>query len=425
MGKKSLLAAAVLAFGTAPALAAEGFDWGGDFRFRITELGDIPSNGPVFDQLFNRDRTRIWFNYGVSADTSFRLRLTNEFRFYDEGRQYTDKWDPINEIVPDQLYADFNNLAGGKLALRIGRQDLIYGTGKIILDGTPLDGSRTIYHNAIKASLMLDQHQIDFLGIYNEGEDSLAIDVNREQDISVIEQDESALGIYGKYNGIDQVPLEYYWIFKHEDGSLTSYGAREDADFSTFGMHVMPKFGGGVSGNVEMAFQNGEHGDEDIDGAMLDASLTFSPEIWGSTKPAFVAGYYYLSGNDAGTADNEGWHPVFSRWPQISELYLYSFVGTQYSIGGWSNLSAPFIGLDLAPFSDAKFSLRWYKMYADEDDGPGTGDDRGDLVTATLKFKITDDLSGHLRAEWLGVGDYYAAGTDDATFLRLNLEYKF
>lgn len=425
MGKRALLVAAMLACGSVSAIAAEGFDWGGDFRFRVTDLGDIPSNGPVFDQLFNRNRTRVWFNYGFNEDTSVRLRLTNEFRFYDDGRQTIDRWDPLNEIVPDHIYADFNNLGDGKFSLRIGRQDLIYGTGKIILDGTPLDGSRTIYHNAIKASLKLDKHQIDFLGIYNEGKDSLAININREQDIRVIEQDEAALGIYGKYNRFDQAPFEYYWVYKHEDDSRTSYGAREDADFHTFGLRVMPKFGHGFSANVEAAVQTGDHGDEDVEGGLFDGVLKFSPNIWGSTKPTFSAGYYFLTGNEAGTGDNEGWHPVFSRWPQISELYLYSYVGTQYSVGGWSNLRAPYIGLDLLAFKDGNFSLRWYKMYADERDGPGDGDERGDLVTATLKFKVTKNFSGHVRGEWLGAGNYYAPGTDDGTFLRLNLEYKF
>jgi len=425
MGKKTILVAALLAAGAGPALGAEGFDWGGDFRFRVTDLDHIPTNAGsfAFHQLFNRNRTRVWFNYGPNEDTNLRLRLTNEFRFYDSGRQDVEKWDPINEIVPDNIYADFNNLSGGKLSLRIGRQDLIYGTGKVILDGTPLDGSRTIYHNAIKATLKFETNKIDFLGIYNEGKDSLTI--NAQDDVRVIEQDEAALGLYGKNSLYEQTPFEYYWIYKTEDESRTSYGAFEDANFHTVGGRIMPKFGSGFKGNAELAWQTGNHGDEDVGGRMLDASLTYGPDIWGSTKPAFTGGYYYLSGNEAGSGDNEGWHPVFSRWPQISELYLYSWVGTQYSIGGWSNLKTPYLGLDLVPFKDSKFQFRYYYMEADEKDGPGNGDKRGDLFTALLKFKIIENLTGHVRGEWLNVGDYYAPGTDDAYFLRLNLLYKF
>jgi hypothetical protein len=417
------MAAALLAASVTPALGAAGFEWGGDFRFRVTDLGDIPHNaGGVFDQLFNRNRTRLWGQYNLNDDTSFKLRLTNEFRFYDKGRQHTDAWDPLNEIVPDAIYAEAKNLAGGKLSIKAGRQDLIYGTGKIILDGTPLDGSRTIYFDAIKATLNIASNQIDFLGIYNQDKDPLTI--NAQDPIRMIEQDEAALGLYGKNSLFEQAPFEYYWIYKTEDNSRTHVGTLADADFHTIGGRVMPKFGAGFSANVEAAYQTGDHGDYDSEGALLDAALNFGPEM-GSLKPNFTAGYYYLSGDEAGSSKNEGWHPVFSRWPQISELYVYSYVGTQYSIGGWSNLKTPYIGMDLTPFSDARLKFRYYKMYADEKDGLGNGDERGDLLTLVLNFKINKQLDGHLRGEWFSPGDYYRDGTDDAHFIRANLTYKF
>ncbi len=31
-----------------------------------------------------------------------------------------------------------------------------------------------------------------------------------------------------------------------------------------------------------------------------------------------------MSGDDPSTDDNEGWDPLFSRWPKWSELYIYS-----------------------------------------------------------------------------------------------------
>lgn len=422
MGKSSRLAMVLLAAGTTPVLGATGFDWGGDVRLRIESLGDIPTHTNAnVDQLFNRDRIRLWASYAPDENMLFKIRLTNEFRFYDHGRQVTDAWDPFNEVVPDNIYADFNKLAGGMLNLRVGRQDLFYGNGRIIGDGTPLDGSRTFFFNAIKASLVFsDKYQLDLLGIYNEGRDSLTF--NQQDKVALIEQDEAALGLYGKSNQFEQVPFEYYWIYKMEDGSRTSYGAREDADFHTLGGRLMPKFGGGFSGNLEAAFQAGEHGNDDMEGTLLDLSLTYSPELWGSLKPAFTAGYYYLSG---GTPGEEGWHPVFSRWPQISELYLYSWIGSQYGVGGWTNLSAPFLGLDLVPFEQSSFKLRYYKMYADEADGPGGGDERGDLITAQINYNFSKNLKAHAIAEFLDSGDYYRPGTDDANYVRLQLEYLF
>jgi hypothetical protein len=102
MGKISALAAAVLAAGATSAWGANGFEWGGDVRLRVESLGYIPIQTNAFvNQLFNRDRFRLWGSYAPSDDILFKVRLTNEFRFYDEGRQVSKTWDPWNENVPD------------------------------------------------------------------------------------------------------------------------------------------------------------------------------------------------------------------------------------------------------------------------------------------------------------------------------------
>jgi len=425
MGKKTILAAALLAASAGPALGAEGFSWGGDIRVRFTTLDEIPTYVPglALDQGFNRDRIRLWMDYAPNEDTYLRARIINEFRFYDgDRRQSPDVWDPWTEVVPDELYAEFKNLADGKLALKIGRQSIKYGTGKIIADGTQLDGSRTDFLDAFKASLTLGQHNIDLLGLYSASEPALVMnDKNRK----LVPYDSAALGLYGKSKQFEQVPFEYYWIYKSEDDSQTSTGAKADANFHTVGGRVMPKFGDGWGANVELAFQKGDHGVEDTDGTLLDASLSFSPAIWGSLKPKFSAGYYYLSGNDQGTTDNESWHPVYSQIPQFGEMQGYSFVGSQYGPFGWTNLKAPWIGMDMKPFTDAHLLLRYYNMGADVADGPGNGTDRGDSFWALLLFKITPQLSGHLWAEYINVGDFYLPDTDNGTFVRANLEYKF
>lgn len=425
MMKKLSAAFASLLLCAGSATAAEAFTWGGDLRVRVTDLGDVPHNaGGHFDQVFNRNRTRVWLQYQTDEHTLWRARFTNEFRFYDRGRQYTKNWDPLNEIIVDELYADFKNLGSGNLALRVGRQELIYGTGKVILEGTPSDGSRTLFFNALKASLQMGANDIDFLAVYNTDKDYAAI--NRESKLRMIEHDEAGIGFYGKHRQLANMPFESYWIYKVEYDSRTALRTFEDAKFHTVGGRFMPDFGNGVKANIELALQHGDHGDIRLRGQMLDAELSYRPAMGGTLKPAFVAGYYYLSGNDAGSEGrNEGWHPVFSRWPQISELYVYSLVGTQYGVAGWSNLDSFSIGMDLVPFSDGSLKLRYHKLYANEKDGSGTGKDRGDLITAVLGFKLSPSLTGHVWGEWLQVGDYYAKGTDDGQFLRANIVYSF
>jgi len=59
-------------------------------------------------------------------------------------------------VLFDQLALTASQPAGLPLALEAGRQDLIFGDGWLVLEGTPLDGSRTIYFDAVRATLAMD-----------------------------------------------------------------------------------------------------------------------------------------------------------------------------------------------------------------------------------------------------------------------------
>jgi hypothetical protein len=428
--KKTIAVAALCLAGVGLAQADTGFSWGGDVRFRVTSLNEIPlsTGGVLPDYLFNRNRVRVWGQYDPNEDMTFRLRLVNEWRYYDHGKTDSNAWDPVEETLPDHLYAEFRNLWDGKLSLRVGRQDMIYGTGKVMLDGTPGDGSRTIFFDAVKASIKLEKNQVDLFVLYNHDIDDLTMDDKNRSLINIsstVEQNEAAAGFYVKNKSFDQVPLEYYYVHKKEYIDM----GNADVDLNTAGFRVMPKFGNGLSGNLEVAHQWGDKGGNDIGGNMVDGSITFKPAFLPSIKPSFVAGYYHLSGDSSQGAgqDNNEWHQVFARWPQISELYVYSYIGATDSIGGWTNLSTAYLGMNMTPFAGSSLQLRYYDLKADENDGKGggTGRNRGDLVTAMLKFKVTDNLTGHLRGEWLDPGNYHAAGIKDSTFARFNLEYKF
>ena len=77
MGKMSILAAAVLAASGTSAIAGTGFEWGGDVRFRIESIGDVSThtNGTI-DQLFNRDRIRLWASYAPDENIIFKAEYS-------------------------------------------------------------------------------------------------------------------------------------------------------------------------------------------------------------------------------------------------------------------------------------------------------------------------------------------------------------
>ena len=51
---------------------------------------------------------------------------------------------------------------------------------------------------------------------------------------------------------------------------------------------------------------------------------------------------------------------------------------------------------------------------------------RGQLLSGVLKYKFTEQLSGHLLGEVFFPGDYYSDDRNDpAVFLRVQLNYSF
>ena len=426
---------------------------GADLRVRQEYYDNIPRvTGPSVENNYLRVRTRGWGEIDFAPNVLVLGRLTNEFRYYWEPNEdaVTDIWPFAGEAAVDALYLDWKGLLDNTLDVRLGRQDMMYGNGRVLMDGTPKDGSRTFYRDGFKLSYRgLADNTVDFLGIYDSPENQLAIN-SQNYDLTglfgpvTVDNDmtEKGGGLYWKSKTYQSLPFEAYWLFKEETewsqpaaGRPPPQATREgnqyvnpELNLNTFGVRLIPKFGPELDANLEMAYQVGERGSADQTGYMVDALLNWRPPVVASLKPVLGAGWYLLSGDDPSTPDkNEGWDPLWARWPQYSELYVYAW----QQVGYWTNLSLPHVDLELAPTSWYKTNVLLGYMYAMEDDGPGTGKDRGLLFTwwnhFTMGEKLLmkgDKLTGHLLLEIVDPGDYYS---DDSTsvFARWNLQYTF
>lgn len=417
---------------------------GGDIRLRQIYFDNIPLNADPpgitrgGDNSFFRFRTRLWGQFDPVENWTLRGRVVNEFRYYEKPEN--DSWDALDEIVVDTLYLEGRELFGGQFDLRIGRQDLIYGTGKLILDGTPKDGSRTIYMDAIKATWKgIDATTIDLLGIYNQPENELVLG-GQDRDLTgwdpnYNDMTESGGGVYVKNKGMETLPWEAYYLYKHEsdwttlDRETGDSLPQPEADIHTLGFRIMPKPSETWDGNLEAAMQTGDRAGEDQEGYMIDALASYHIGALAETKGTVGLGWYYLSGDDPNTPKDEGWNPLWARWPQYSELYVYAFDAD--GAGRWSNVSMPHLDFSMAPKTWWKTSAMVGYMMAPEDDGPGDGTERGLLGVLWNRFTLAtgwltskDQLSGHLLLEALDPGDYY--NVDDlAYFARWEFVYGF
>lgn len=414
------------------------FKWGGDIRLREIYMDNIPLSVGVQTRgganHFQRYRTRIFGEYHPTENLFFRGRLVNEFRTYQSGTA-GKSWGAFDETVIDNLFVDWKT---GNLSFRIGRQDLIYGTGKLILDGTPKDGSRTIYFNAAKASYTgIPKTTVDVLAMYMPAEDQWAI---HSQDRDLVGKakkpytgDESGGGVYVKNKSSESIPFEAYYLLKNQEeewkrpGGTPGSGIPHDGNVRhTIGTRLMPKFSDAFDANLELAYQTGD----DISAYMIDGVAKW--HIQKEKKICLAAGWYHLSGDDPNTTTDEGWNPLWARWPQYSELYVYAF--DTDGAGRWSNVSMPHIDFSISPFKKYKADLLLGYMFAPEADAAGGGHNRGLLFTWWNKYTIkegmfskNDKLSGHVLIELMQPGNYYTDAQQDdlAAFLRAELSYSF
>ena len=462
--KNITLAGVVCAAMLAPLLAQEAgaekkatawdFDAGADVRFRYEYKDNWMDKGktsvnPDYEDYY-RLRTRIWGKATYGDDLGAYLRLGNEFRDYRNSEANTHKNEFPDEVYIDNLYFDVNNL-GDRVDLRVGRQDIKEGAGRLISDGTPGDGSRSAYFNAIFAKVrLLEKSDVDLMGTWNPYRDNWTLgNPYEDYDLTKIKSgdpyskmDEKGLMAYFHYNEVPDFPMEFYWIWKQEERFYDSAGKRYPGrDFHTLGTRLTPKLGDKLTAEVEAAVQlgqtDGQSGMEarDLAAWMTYAGVTYSEkEVFG--KPKLTGALLYLSGDEDSyykTADGStdtGWNPVFNRATWFSEIC--SGMYDQYR---WSNLIYPHLEAGLEPYAKHKVKLQSGPMFAAEKDNGATDNYRGLYTQVRYDFPLLSkifgkrgEVTGAVVGEAMVYGDYYAhevADADMATWLRFEVNGKF
>jgi hypothetical protein len=471
MMKRAFLAALVallIGLMDAQALFAEvKFDYGASLRLRqeiwdnVTHLGTTPSNAGTYDRNFFRIRTQLWGKVEIDKNYGAYLRIANEAKYYNgpyllpqEGPSATPTelkaWEE-DEIFIDNLYADFKNIFGLPVDIRIGRQDFLgeFGDGFVILDGTPGDGSRSFYFNAAKVVIKPHKdHSVTLAYLKNPKTDIYMPVVHTAIDNSnywwnkriLNVSDESGFVVYGK-SKFDIVALEPYYIYKTED-KFTIPGTSvwiQRSHLNTVGARiaVTPE---NWTIKAEYAHQFGEYTDgTKRQGDGLNASVGYKFKTV-PLKPELEVGYVYLSGDDPHSAKNEGWDPLFSRAPMWNELYIYTLINETLRYGGaipgyWTNLQIFRANLKLNIADNTAFSLGYNYMLAPESNGgftpavspviySGTDKDRGHLFLGMLTHKFSKKIDAFVQAEHFLPGDYYTPETRSATFFRWQLQFK-
>jgi hypothetical protein len=359
------------------------------------------------------------------------------------------------ELFIDNAFVQWSEPLGIEpLTLKIGRQDLIYGEGFLILDGQDNVGSMAIAFDGVKASWALgDMTNLDLFAMkIEEGEKNWA-------------DDEDLYGVYLTDNSLfEEHKLEAYVLHRNRntrDSSTVSYATYAGGAINPR-LHTTA-VGGRISGSfidgylsyaAEGAYQFGEI--EDPAGAFFDYTDSFGEDevdrrayggyAWGKYTfldwdwvPYLKLGGVFTSGDDPDSEDYEGFDTFYAEWPKYSEGMIYKLYDPFYALkgktdpdlGAWTNMIIAQAEIGFKPVEKAGISLQYMHLWADEDTtdevfpDENLDDDRGDMLIGKITYQFNEYLGCHLLGEYLWPDDYYPDDADEAFFTRWELYLRF
>jgi len=437
----------VLVLAIPPAFAddpAPAWSGGADFRFRevsIDNANALQSSNPSADRLFQRYRLRGWGQYAPGDGIRLEARLAWEGRHYQQPEIAAfQKW-YSGALMFDNLAVSVESPRGAPVAVKLGRQDIFLGNGWLVADGTPIDGSRTGYLDALRTTWRISTaNTLDAILIDQNAKTTLTLDGKTEDQT---EQNEKGLILYLRNKASPTTDLDGFYIRKNNSpvaGSLAN-GNRSNNGFviplaadpsddgyvNAVGGRMETQLDANWKLRAEAAAEWGRRNGLDMRAWGFNGRAT--RQLGGAWKQRVQFGYEFLSGDDPNTKNrNEAFDPLWGRWPQWSELYGPYTYGAETRTGETTNLQRLNLGWAARVHPTTEVSLDYHALFANQNTKCGTagfscGDKfRGHLLTAWARAKFDKHVSGHLMAEYLWPGDYYVPPKgDNAYFLRAEL----
>jgi hypothetical protein len=406
--------------------------WSASLRLRYYDLENVYGLGeePDPNTQTAAARARFSLDYRQAAACRLFAQVASESDWRMDSRS---DGDGIGEVIFENLYIESVRPWGLPAAIRLGRQDLLYGEGFLIADGGPLDESRTAYANALAVTSQLPLWSLDAFVLYDPRTDRYLPRINNKH-TQMVEADEFAVGVFASRLPAPGTTLRYgfepYYIFKKESSGgraakIHTVGAILSADLGKARAALEAAYQGGRAPEIEYSGA----AEEELSGPLAVSAVGGHATIQTHLSPPlpldFAAGYVFLSGDGIHTRNKfEGWNPILGRVPILSDLYIYTLAAEapgqpmHQGLAYWQNLSAPFfkIGFERARAFSAQ--IMYCRLDAFEDlptaekvaspqvEGPKH---RGDLIAASLSVRLPWRLGASAVYEIFNPGEFYPA----------------
>ncbi|RKZ16596.1 hypothetical protein DRQ53_05965 [bacterium] len=404
-----LLAVVLTAVFVPPVMAAE-----------LTPLLDLRVRQEILDGVYHfaSDKDRDWIRIRTRAGARLDLgahrlefRVNNEHRYFISPDQESD----FDEIILDRGFWSWQSAAGARITA--GRQDIIWPGGFLMLEGHPLDGSRSIYHNALR----LQWGGLDASAIYNPKYDPIVL--IDDEDRALTDADEAALAVRYARGGLAGATI---LKFEHDPDDALDDLVTATLSSSYESDQEEPWF---WRAEAALQFQDGtvRVAREDLfdDGSGWAFAGEAAATVHTGTRTDASIGAFYYSGLDGGLRP---FRTPWGRWPRWSELYIYSLIGEstpgRVHVAAWEDIAAPRFGLRHRINDHLTISAVASYLVS-----PATGDARGLLTELGLKARIGAGFTGHLLWEMFDPGAFHdgryglPAMTSPVHFLRWQLSW--
>jgi hypothetical protein len=395
--------------------------WGGDFRYRMYVEKNIrlDADNPRTDRRFwHRPRVRLWGEVRPIEDLSVRGRVLFAPRYFCEP-DLNDQF-IFDEAIIDQLYLRTRNTLGMPLTVTVGRQDIELGDGWLLREGTPRDGGRSFYFDAIRATFDHEpsESMIDLVYIQQYADSAKYIRPFNDFDRDLVEQDEKGAVLYVSNTAMEKTRIDGYFIYKHGDKVLSR---GYDADLYTFG--------GLTSGErgqwrykFELAYQFGNKDGESVSALGSNNRLAYClGDAW---KTRLYFDYEYRSGDEESESHFD---MLWGRYTQFSNLYNYYISVLEGQMANASNLHRFGPGVIARPVEAISLALGYNVLFRDckSDDFDSQGEFRGQLVTARAEYALTKNCKLRVLYDLFLPDSFYGPRDAVASFLQIQWAYRW
>jgi hypothetical protein len=372
-----------------------------------------------------RDRTRVWFNIPLSSSLDILVGAA------DESTQRLGSPKHFDDVFFDQANLHFRKLFVPGLELTVGRFDMFKGEGFILSDATPGDGPRSSFFNGADLAYTFHKQRLDLIGILDPSRDRF-LPRFHDQHRVLQNWDEQAVGAYYTNQAAAHTSVEGYYFLKkeiHDILPVSNPQFQPDRHVNTLGGRVVQRLSERTNWVSEYARQWGaQHGGASISawGGYSYVKHTFDRPL----KPYVKTGYWALSGDDPNTRNRvEGWDPLFSQWPEWSDMYVYS-LSKEIGISYWTNIRMSQVEGGFKPLRKANLALIWYHMnsfhpFAGSAATFGSGTARGENLQLRFDYIPNSTWKASLHYETHAPGDFYAATRAPAYEVQGQVTYQF